>query len=51
MPSALIAGISGQDGLYLSELLLAKGYSVFGLIHEQILNEKLKFWPKFQVWN
>ena len=46
MPSALIAGIRGQDGLYLSELLLAKGYSVFGLIHEvnperesQILSE------------
>jgi GDPmannose 4,6-dehydratase len=34
MPSALIAGISGQDGLYLSELLVSKGYSVFGLIHE-----------------
>jgi GDPmannose 4,6-dehydratase len=34
MPSALIAGISGQDGLYLSELLLGKGYSVSGLIHD-----------------
>jgi GDPmannose 4,6-dehydratase len=33
MRSALIAGVSGQDGLYLSELLLAKGYRVFGLIH------------------
>ncbi len=28
---ALITGISGQDGHYLSELLLAKGYAVFGL--------------------
>ena len=32
MRSALIAGVSGQDGLYLSELLLAKGYKVFGLV-------------------
>ena len=29
---ALITGITGQDGSYLSELLLAKGYRVFGLI-------------------
>ena len=28
---ALITGISGQDGSYLSELLLAKGYAVHGL--------------------
>lgn len=35
MPTALITGITGQDGLYLSELLLAKGYTVFGLIRGQ----------------
>ncbi len=29
--SALITGISGQDGAYLTELLLEKGYRVFGL--------------------
>lgn len=29
---ALINGISGQDGSYLAELLLAKGYEVHGLI-------------------
>ena len=29
---ALITGITGQDGSYLAELLLAKGYEVFGLI-------------------
>jgi len=29
---ALIAGITGQDGSYLAELLLAKGYEVHGLI-------------------
>ncbi|HEY2507483.1 MAG TPA: GDP-mannose 4,6-dehydratase [Streptosporangiaceae bacterium] len=35
MPRALITGITGQDGLYLSELLLRKGYEVFGLIRGQ----------------
>jgi len=29
---ALITGITGQDGSYLAELLLAKGYQVFGVI-------------------
>lgn len=29
---ALITGITGQDGSYLSELLLSKGYKVYGLI-------------------
>lgn len=29
---ALITGQSGQDGSYLSELLLAKGYEVYGPI-------------------
>ncbi|WP_142056974.1 GDP-mannose 4,6-dehydratase [Pseudarthrobacter sp. B4EP4b] len=35
MPRALITGITGQDGLYLSELLIEKGYEVFGLIRGQ----------------
>lgn len=35
MPRALITGITGQDGLYLSDQLLAKGYEVFGLIRGQ----------------
>lgn len=35
MPRALITGITGQDGLYLSELLLGKGYEVYGLIRGQ----------------
>ncbi|MBN9391812.1 MAG: GDP-mannose 4,6-dehydratase [Chloroflexi bacterium] len=30
--SALITGITGQDGSYLAELLLEKGYKVYGLI-------------------
>jgi len=29
---ALITGVTGQDGSYLAELLLAKGYEVHGLI-------------------
>ncbi len=32
MPSALITGITGQDGSYLAELLLQKGYTVYGLV-------------------
>ena len=32
MKRALITGVTGQDGSYLSELLLAKGYEVHGLI-------------------
>jgi GDPmannose 4,6-dehydratase len=35
MPRALITGITGQDGLYLAELLVAKGYEVFGLVRGQ----------------
>jgi GDPmannose 4,6-dehydratase len=34
MPKALITGITGQDGSYLAELLLAKGYEVHGLIRK-----------------
>ena len=32
MPRALITGINGQDGSYLTELLLEKGYEVHGLV-------------------
>jgi GDPmannose 4,6-dehydratase len=32
VPSALITGITGQDGSYLAELLLAKGYDVWGMV-------------------
>ena len=35
MNRALITGITGQDGLYLGELLLSKGYEVHGLIRGQ----------------
>lgn len=32
MKKALITGVTGQDGSYLSELLLEKGYDVHGMI-------------------
>ena len=32
MPKALITGITGQDGSYLTELLLEKGYEVVGVV-------------------
>jgi GDPmannose 4,6-dehydratase len=34
MPKALVTGITGQDGSYLAELLLAKGYEVHGMIRK-----------------
>lgn len=36
---ALITGISGQDGSYLAELLLEKGYRVIGLLRRQSVAE------------
>src|SRR4249920_412960 len=32
MPKALISGVTGQDGSYLAELLLSKGYEVVGVV-------------------
>jgi GDPmannose 4,6-dehydratase len=52
MPRALITGVTGQDGMYLSRLLLSKGYEVFGLVRGQN-NPKLeviKAWaPEVQI--
>lgn len=41
---ALITGVTGQDGSYLSELLLSKGYEVHGLIrrHSTICTERIE---------
>lgn len=43
MKKALITGITGQDGSYLAELLLSKGYEVFGLTRRTstINNERI----------
>lgn len=35
--TALITGITGQDGSYLAELLLEKGYEVYGLFRGVLL--------------
>ena len=42
MPKALITGINGQDGSYLAELLLAKGYEVHGTIRRSSLESREK---------
>ncbi|WP_079522845.1 GDP-mannose 4,6-dehydratase [Luteibacter sp. 22Crub2.1] len=41
MKTALITGISGQDGAYLAELLLAKGYRVYGTYRR---TSSVNFW-------
>src|SRR5271156_4689994 len=47
MKRALITGITGQDGAYLAELLLSKGYEVFGLLRRSgsadIIDERLRW--------
>lgn len=36
---ALITGITGQDGSYLAELLVSKGYEVHGIIRRVALED------------
>ncbi len=47
MPRALITGVTGQDGAYLSQLLLEKGYEVFGLVRRSsssdVVDERLRW--------
>jgi len=38
-PRALITGITGQDGSYLAELLLSKGYDVHGMVRRVALED------------
>lgn len=47
MKSALITGISGQDGQFLAELLLSKQYRVFGLINGQSQENSLRLMEEF----
>ena len=35
MPRALVTGVTGQDGRYLAQLLVAKGYDVVGMVRGQ----------------
>ncbi len=39
--TALITGITGQDGSYLSELLLEKGYSVHGIVRRESIEDPI----------
>ena len=61
MKRALISGISGQDGSYLAEFLLEKGYEVYGIkrrassfnteridhLYEDLHNENVRFFLKY----
>src|SRR5512132_1762 len=44
MPTALITGVTGQDGSYLAELLLSKGYRVIGVARRSstVTNERIE---------
>ena len=42
---ALITGITGQDGSYLAELLLAKGYEVHGIVKRETLEDPVHKMP------
>ena len=47
MKTALITGITGQDGSYLAEFLLDKGYDVHGTIRRSVSSHSgfaIKFW-------
>ena len=45
MKKALITGITGQDGAYLSRLLLDKGYEVHGIVRRVALED-----PEHRLW-
>jgi GDPmannose 4,6-dehydratase len=45
MKKALITGITGQDGSYLAELLLSKGYEVHGIVRRVALED-----PAHRLW-
>lgn len=45
MKKVLITGISGQDGSYLAELLLSKGYQVHGIVRQIALED-----PEHRLW-
>jgi len=47
MPTALITGVTGQDGAYLTQLLLNRGYTVIGLMRRSassdVIGERLRW--------
>jgi GDPmannose 4,6-dehydratase len=42
---ALITGITGQDGSYLADLLLVKGYEVHGIVCRTAIED-----PEYRLW-
>lgn len=48
MKRALITGITGQDGSYLAELLLSKGYEVYGIIRRSSSFNTARIDPIYQ---
>lgn len=40
MKKALITGVNGQDGSYLSEFLIEKGYEVHGIVRRSSIDRK-----------
>ena len=49
---ALITGITGQDGSYLAEFLINKGYSVHGILKKSINKNGLaRFWRLEKIKN
>src|SRR5215470_18662548 len=42
---ALISGITGQDGSYLAEFLLSKGYEVHGIVRRVAIED-----PEHRLW-
>lgn len=45
MKKAFITGITGQDGSYLSELLISKGYEVHGIVRRVAFED-----PQHHLW-
>jgi len=45
MKKALITGITGQDGSYLAELLIEKGYEVHGIVRRVAIED-----PEYRLW-
>lgn len=47
MKTALITGITGQDGFHLTDLLLSKNYKIYGLLNGQRNSRAVEFAKKF----
>lgn len=51
MKKALITGITGQDGSYLTEFLLDKGYQVYGIVRRTSLLNRERIDPIRNIYN